>query len=706
VHVTARLGLSPSALFGAALFGASLFTLPPAAAKGLELRRLVLYQSGVGYYEREGRLEKNAVAEIPLEPGQLDDVLKTAVVLSDDGVAALEYDAPVSRGAARAEAGLSEDGEETGLEALLRALRGAEVAIARRSGPELIGRLVAVETSLEPTPRGAQDEDGESSAASEVSEGSSVNALRPIPRTRVSTFGPRGLQVTDLRDVTAIRPRDEALASAWDRALRAGSTQPVRAALRVRGTGAAKGSGKVVVGYTTEAPVWRTTYRLVVSDARSRVQAFALVHNGSDEPWRDLAVTLVSGRPQSFLYPLAVPRYARRELVTPDDGLEVSPQLLSQDVREQLSGSLIGDSYGIGGLGTIGHGGGGGGYGSGSGSSGTTGRMLHASALLADGPGIVAPAAVSEAGDLFLYTVMAPVTLSPRSSALLPIIDGHAESERVTVLTPQGEARHGVRLVNSTKLTLEAGTVTVYTDGAFAGETQLDRVKPKEVRVLAHGVDLDVEATVRVTSESGPARKIERLGAQAFVLRDVKRIEALALVSRSERPRVLLVELGGEGHGIEAGATEDVRSPGQPRYGRVSLAAREKKAVTITESARRREAFDVLDVAVLDALLLSPELDEASRRKLRDTRPHALAAKTARAVLATADARRTALDADVTRLRASITATSQGGPSSAAEALGDKLVGAEEALDALAAERARAESDLEAAKKAALDTLE
>ncbi|MCK6551449.1 DUF4139 domain-containing protein, partial [Myxococcota bacterium] len=496
---------------------------------------------------------------------------------------------------------------------------------------------------------------------------------------------------------------DEALASAWDRALRSGSTHPARASLRVRGT--ARDGGRVVVGYTTEAPVWRTTYRLVVADARSRVQAFALVHNGSDEPWRDVAVTLVSGRPQSFLYPLAVPRYARRELVAPDDGLEVSPQLLAQDVREQLTGSLIGDSYGVGGLGTIGHGSGGGGYGSGIGSSSSVTRVVHGSALLTDGPGVVAPAAVSEAGDLFLYSVMAPVTLSPRSSALLPIIDDHAESERVTIVSTSGDVRHGVRLVNTTKLTLEAGTVAVYADGAFAGEAQLDRVKPKEVRVLAHGADLDVEATVSVKSEGGAAWRIERSGAQVFVHRDVKRVEALSLVSRSDRPRTLLVELGADGHAIESGATEDVRSPGQPRYGRITLAAREKKSATITEVARRREVIDVLDLAVLDGLLRSPELDDASRRKLRDVRPHALAAKTAKDVLATADARRVALEADVARLRASVTAAGQGGSSPATDALGDKLVEAEEALEALAEERDQAAAELEAARDAALDTL-
>ena len=39
---------------------------------------------------------------------------------------------------------------------------------------------------------------------------------------------------------------------------------------------------------------------------------------------------LASGRPDSFLFPLAAPRYARRELVTPKNELATVPQLMSK----------------------------------------------------------------------------------------------------------------------------------------------------------------------------------------------------------------------------------------------------------------------------------------------------------------------------------------------------------------------------------------
>ena len=51
----------------------------------------MLYENGVGYFERKGAVVAGAVAQIPLEPGQLDDALKSLVVMSTRGVASVEF---------------------------------------------------------------------------------------------------------------------------------------------------------------------------------------------------------------------------------------------------------------------------------------------------------------------------------------------------------------------------------------------------------------------------------------------------------------------------------------------------------------------------------------------------------------------------------------------------------------------------------------
>ena len=78
----------------------------------------------------------------------------------------------------------------------------------------------------------------------------------------------------------------------------------------------------------------------------------------------------------------------------------------------------------------------------------------------------VAQSSGIESGSLFAYTMNDAIDLRARSSALLPFINEGVEAEIITTLSkPGGTARAGLRLVNSTKQTLPAGPMTIYTTG-------------------------------------------------------------------------------------------------------------------------------------------------------------------------------------------------------------------------------------------------
>src|SRR5687767_11663405 len=127
-----RIAVALSALF---LLGAT----PP-----LPLKAITLYETGLGYYERKGTIPAGSVVEIPLESGQLDDALKTLVIVSERGVASVEYDPPLAPEAARALAGVPEPDGQRSLEGLTAALRGAVVRIEQNTGKPLEGRIVEV----------------------------------------------------------------------------------------------------------------------------------------------------------------------------------------------------------------------------------------------------------------------------------------------------------------------------------------------------------------------------------------------------------------------------------------------------------------------------------------------------------------------------------------------------------------------------------
>lgn len=646
----------------------------PAPAASLPLKTLVLYENGVGYFERRGAVPSGRVAEIPLESGQLDDALKSLVVMSTSGVASVEFAPPLAEEAARAMAGLPEGGEDASLTGLLHSLQGVDVEVLQAGGKPVRGRVMQV--SDEP---GLLDKEG-----------------HPVPEATLLVFGEAGLAKVPLRLVQAVRPVGQDVAQAWIRAAGAAAMQPERERLVVRGSAA---GGTVAVGYTTEAPVWRTTYRLVLGK-KARLQGFALVHNDSDESWNGVSVSLVSGRPTSFLFPLAGPRYGRRDFITPEDGLEAAPQLATREAREHLRGQ----AFGYGGIGMRGSGMGGGGSGMGMGAvggvrgtvvRGAAGTTGISSTLLEDGPTPLEPAAVSEAGDLFLYTVKEPVVLGARKSALLPILDGPTGAERVTLLDAAGAVFSGVRLENTTALTLEGGTLAVFLDGAYGGETQIDRVKPGEVRVLKHGVDLDLEVARSTRREEGDLRRVRLVAvngqSRLELTRVDKLIHSLSFTARGDKARTVLVELPDEGYRVVSGGDEDVRSPGQPRFARVSVKPKSEELVDLIEEG-----------AVVERLapegLTSGRVAELLKKKMPDDARGLLAGLKARleqheAALArvqTIDAKIREAEADLVRVRENLAAAGKGGAKNAAEALGERLLALETKLDELKRERASA----------------
>src|SRR5690606_20513246 len=113
----------------------------------------------------------------------------------------------------------------------------------------------------------------------------------------------RRFALPEIRGVRATDPRVvERLRAAFIPSSRAATPQ----ALHLDST-----RGKpITLGYIAEAPLWRASYRLVLDDGAATLQGWALIHNDTEEDWRGVTLELVNGQPDSFLFPLAAPRYA------------------------------------------------------------------------------------------------------------------------------------------------------------------------------------------------------------------------------------------------------------------------------------------------------------------------------------------------------------------------------------------------------------
>jgi hypothetical protein len=472
---------------------------PSAAAQSppniLPLRSLRLYETGVGYFERSGGVGTRATT-LPVPAGHLDDALKSLVVLNGGGggrVLGVAFSSSVTRATARTRAGLpQEPNAPIAFRDLLASMKGERVLVTRRtaaSSESIEGRVIEV-TIEEDTAR--------AHALLEHKDAKLDETPKHLVLSLLTDKGELAQVPADA--IVTIRPLDPAFAARLHAAVDALSERNAQNARGLELLGDARGA--VTFGYIAETPLWRSSYRLVLGDI-AELQGWALVHNDTDEDWKGVHLDLVNGEPDSFIFPLAAPRYARRNLVHPEEPLSTLPQLGST-TADALWGEHL-DGHGVGT-------GSGSGYGSGSGrlsgshktrapqiraGMASVGDSTRASSLLSVGNlADLAPAHGAEQGALFVYSVPFAFSLAARSSALVPFVNKSVEVEQIAFFAQVGgTARAAIRFVNGTGQTLPPGTISVFAGGGFVGETALDRLKPGERRFLEIGNDLDAEVT-------------------------------------------------------------------------------------------------------------------------------------------------------------------------------------------------------------------
>lgn len=478
----------------------------------LPLERVRLYASGVGYFERAGQMPSGSAA-LPVPAGHLDDALTTLVVLStDQGVGSVSFPSRLSPAVARARAGLPAD-QETPLsyDKLLGALRGEQVELTfvhvkGEPGEQVRGQVidvVAVQPDHPSYDRGLPHqvvekdqtpiEDKERLQVLLLSEGGQVLRL-------------------DSGQLTSVKPSDAFVARRLQAALsaRLATRSNQRQVLTL--SGQSNPQSELRLAYMAEAPTWRPSYRLLmnpssaVSRTRAKLQAWALVHNDTEEAWHNVHLELVHGRPSSFLFPFTAPRYERRELQTPEIELSSVPQL-STTTADAMWGDFS-DYAGepISRLGSDGLTGVGSGEGYGAGEGRLSGSHKSRAPVvrrrgsrsesdlisvgdLAERAGVVTTAAQTEP----TYRVSATISLAPQNSAMVPFMDTPVSAAPLVWFESfSADAERAVGVSNTTAHILPAGPLSVYDTDGFVGQALLSTLKPGGRQFAQIGDEPDV----------------------------------------------------------------------------------------------------------------------------------------------------------------------------------------------------------------------
>ena len=111
--------------------------------------------------------------------------------------------------------------------------------------------------------------------------------------------------------------------------------------------------------------------------------------------------------------------------------------------------------------------------------------------------------------DFFEYKLAQPVTIHKNESAMVPILQEKLPAERVT-LWSQSEATpfRAVWLENTSKLTFDRGSFSIFESGLFAGQGLLDPIHPGEKRLLSYAADQAIHVRLHPEESKTELRKI------------------------------------------------------------------------------------------------------------------------------------------------------------------------------------------------------
>lgn len=712
VSAAALAVLSPLAVRDAAGQAAPAVAPPGAKADDanadLPIRSIILYRSGVGYFERQGSVQGEQRASLAFKTEQINDILKSMVLLDLDGgrVNAVTYNSkePLSR--RLASFGLDISGMPGTTELLAKA-RGSRVTIV---GPE--GEIAGTILGVEERPVILKSDRGDTTAKMPF-----VNL--------VTSAGIRGVMTSSIVSFTfADAQLNEDLGKALA-ALAEQRTENVKA-VDLSFSGEANKLRRVVVGYIHEMPVWKTSYRLVLPDeakdkagekANFTLQGWAIVENTTDQDWKNVRLSLASGRPVSFTMDLYEPLFTPRPEVAVPVLSGVMPRVYESATNRQ-SMRFTTSSGGF-----------------------QTRREAPAEFALsapARDREVQAPAAAKEAvfgsdddfvelgaddfaayaaqaqasagvaGETFMYSLDAPVTLERQRSAMLPILTTPVEGRRVSIYNPAAFPKHpmrGVQFTNNADLHLMPGPISVLDGAAYAGDAQIPHTSRGQQRLLSYSVDLDVLGATEQKA-TNTVVKVKIVDGLVEMSRKVRQQAIYTLTNNdSKRGRLVLVE-----HPKVSGW--DLIEPAKPAETTENLyrfetpiEAGKSASLSVVQEQTQMEQIGLVNVS-LDQLLIyakdgktSPAVIDAVKKAA------AMQAKVSEIAqrLARVEEQRQEISGDQSRIRNNMTSIDRN--SELYRRYTTKLNEQESVLEKLAAERIEAEEAKNAAEKELRDYL-
>lgn len=442
-----------------------------------------LYSNGSAVITKGFRLngKEPLKVSIPVKKDDLDDVVSSISVLGNVQLPEPPNYTPTNSNPTT----LSLDGKNV-LKDLATKLRGAEAEITPSNGQKVTGRIFGIQTYQQET------------------NGSVFERFRVLLGTQ------EGIKQYEENQITALKFTDAFVQSEIDKALAASFAAIKPDSRNVDLTIVPNdGADAAAVSYATPCAAWKTRYQLRLLKGVATLEGQAVVDNDTDDDWKDVTLSVITGEPISFSTDIADIRRPSRSRVN-----VVSDKATGAVNAEDSINAPRGGARPMAKMAAV--------RGAGFAPASTAmsfddSESLHqeaaGSANMEAFYGASVPSAITfpcldvtqlqsadkkESGDFSVYTSPNPVTILSRKSAIINLFSVPLDGAKTVLLyKPNTNERRpftAVKFTNGTPNSLNKGVCEVYVDGDRQGKCVLENTKKGEETFLVHAVETGVKA--------------------------------------------------------------------------------------------------------------------------------------------------------------------------------------------------------------------
>jgi hypothetical protein len=348
---------------------------------------------------------------------------------------------------------------------------------------------------------------------------------------------------------------------------------------------------QIIVSYIRESPVWKTSYRLIMSkqqalEEKCLLSGWCMVENTTNQDWEDIELSLVAGMPVSFIYDFYRPIFIDRPRIQPPRVLSARPTEIEEGLETQryedyakapmpakkgkkvmkekapmeqrLSRVASGAAMDM--------------------KSEITGFMDDGELL--DKLEGQTQTQTKDLGELFEYNITNLVSIKRKHSALVPILTEEIKARKILLYNKNEHDKNPnacLEITNNTNLTLERGPVTIIYDNNLAGEAIIPFLNKEDTRLLNYAVEQAVIITYEYKSENLKVHKVSIGGSYCYEYYFTNSFTFYKIKNKTNEEKILYLDHPkSSGYKIKESPVEPEETP---NYWRFKITLKPKDAI-------------------------------------------------------------------------------------------------------------------------------